>query len=117
MRKIKSPFMNYDDFESVLVPENNGKQNPDESYMNEYQNYVRCSFSYKLLRVDDLLSKSLKSIKVKMLFLSLSLISSKKGNIVSCVMKKHCPKELFMTKEDYETLKVLQNVGFVLILS
>ena len=92
MRKIKSPFMNYDDFESVLVPENNGKQNPDESYTNEYQNYVSCSFGYKLVRVDDLLRKPLKSIKVKMLFLSLSLISSKKGNIVSRVMKKHVRK-------------------------
>ena len=27
--KIKSLFMIYADFESVLLPENNGKQNPD----------------------------------------------------------------------------------------
>ena len=26
----KSPFMIYADFESILVPENNGKRNPDE---------------------------------------------------------------------------------------
>ena len=32
--KIKSPFMIYADFESVLVPENNGRQNPEESYTN-----------------------------------------------------------------------------------
>ena len=31
-RKIKSPFMIYIDFESILVPENNEKQNPKESY-------------------------------------------------------------------------------------
>ena len=28
--KKKSPFMIYADFESILVPENNGKRNPDE---------------------------------------------------------------------------------------
>ena len=35
-RKIKSPFMVYEDFESILVPEDGGKQNPDESYTNKY---------------------------------------------------------------------------------
>ena len=34
-RKIKSPFTIYADFESILVPEDNGKQNPDESYTNK----------------------------------------------------------------------------------
>ena len=29
--------MIYVDFESILVPENNGKQNPGESYTNKYQ--------------------------------------------------------------------------------
>ena len=28
------------DFESILVPENNGKQTPDESYTNKHQNGV-----------------------------------------------------------------------------
>ena len=31
-RKIKSPFIIYADFESILVPDNNNKQNLDESY-------------------------------------------------------------------------------------
>ena len=31
-RKIKSPFMIYADFECILVPEDNGKENPNESY-------------------------------------------------------------------------------------
>ena len=30
-RKVKSPFMIYADFESILVTEDNGKQNPDAS--------------------------------------------------------------------------------------
>ena len=36
LRKIKSPFTIYAYFESVLVPENNGKQNLDEFYSNKY---------------------------------------------------------------------------------
>ena len=35
-RKIKSPFITYADFESISVPENNGKQNPEESYTSKY---------------------------------------------------------------------------------
>ena len=35
-RKIKSPFFIYADFESILVPEDNGKQNLNESYTNKY---------------------------------------------------------------------------------
>ena len=34
-RKIKSPFLVYVDFESTLVPEDNGKQNPIVSYTNK----------------------------------------------------------------------------------
>ena len=51
-RKIKSPFMIYADFESILVPEGNRKQNPNESYTNKYQKYVACSYGYKLVSVD-----------------------------------------------------------------
>ena len=42
-RKIKSPFMIYPSFESILVPENNGKQNPNESHTKKYQKHVACS--------------------------------------------------------------------------
>ena len=53
--------MIYADFESILVTENNEKQNPDESYTNKYQNYVDCSVGYKLVCVDDQFSKFFKS--------------------------------------------------------
>ena len=42
-RKIKSPFLTYADFESILMPKDNGKENPNESYTNEYQKHVVCS--------------------------------------------------------------------------
>ena len=45
--------MIYADFESILVPEDNGKQNPKESYTNKYEKHIACSYSYKLVCVDD----------------------------------------------------------------
>ena len=35
--------MIYADFESILAPEDNGKQNPNESCINKYKNHVACS--------------------------------------------------------------------------
>ena len=51
--KVKLSFMIYADFESILVPENNGKPNPKESYTNKFQKHVACSYGYKLVCVDD----------------------------------------------------------------
>ena len=45
-RKIISPFMIYADFESVLVPEDNEKQSPNESYTTKYQRHIACSYGY-----------------------------------------------------------------------
>ena len=59
-RKIESPFMIYADFGSILVPEDNRKQNPSESYTKNYQKHVACSGGYKLVCVDDKLSKLFK---------------------------------------------------------
>ena len=60
-RKIKSPFITYADFESISVPENNGKQNPEESYTSKYQKHIACSYGYKLVCVDDKFSKPFKT--------------------------------------------------------
>ena len=43
-RKTKSPFMIYAGFESILVPEDNEKQNSDDSHTNKYQKHVACSY-------------------------------------------------------------------------
>ena len=53
--------MIYADFESILVPEDNGKQNPNQSYTNKYQKHVACSYGYKLLCLHDKLRKPFKS--------------------------------------------------------
>ena len=60
-RKITSPFIIYADFESISVPEDNRSQNPEESYTNNYQKDIACSYGYKLVCTDDKFSKPLKN--------------------------------------------------------
>ena len=51
-REIKPPLIIYADFERTLVLADNGKQNPNETYTNKYQD-VACSYGYKVVCVDD----------------------------------------------------------------
>ena len=46
-RKIRSFFMIYADFESISVPEENEKQNTEESYAKKYHKHIACSYGYK----------------------------------------------------------------------
>ena len=43
-KEIKLPFMIYADFEGILVPEDEGKQNTEKSHSNKYQKYVACIY-------------------------------------------------------------------------
>ena len=60
-RKIKSSFTIYGDFEIIFVPDDNGKKYPEESYTNNYQKDIACSYGYKLVCVDDKFSKPFKT--------------------------------------------------------
>ena len=44
-----------------MIPEDNGKQNSDESCRNKRQKHVACSYSYRLICVDDNFRKPFKS--------------------------------------------------------
>ena len=59
-RKLTSTFINYVNFESILAPEDNEKQNPEKPYTNKYQKHITCSYGYKLVCVDDKFSKLFK---------------------------------------------------------
>ena len=48
-------------FESILVPEDNGKQNSKESYINKYQKHIACSYGCKLVYVDGKFSTPFKT--------------------------------------------------------
>ena len=58
---MNSPFMIYADFESILLPEDNEKQNPKESYTNKYQKHVAFRYGYRLVCVDGKFSRPFKS--------------------------------------------------------
>ena len=64
-RKIKPLFMIFADFESILVPEDNGNPIQNESYTNKYQKHAASSYAYKLVCVDDKFSKPFKSYLTK----------------------------------------------------
>ena len=78
---MKSLFMNYENFESILIPEDNGKQNREESYTSKYQEHVACSYVYKLACLDDKFSKVI-HIQVKMPFTVLLIVCLKKASTV-----------------------------------
>ena len=78
--------MIYVDFEGILVPEDNGMKNPNESNTSKYQKHIGCSYGYKLVCVDDKFSKPFKSFK----------------------------KELAVTKKDNEDFENQLNVGSVI---
>ena len=105
MKKIKSPVMIYADFESILVPENNGKQNPEMSYTNEYEKHVACSYGSKLVCVDDKFSKPFKTYLGEDAVCDFINSMIEESKYCHKVMKKHFNKELVMTKEDNEGFK------------
>ena len=97
--------MIYANFETILVPEDNGKQNLEESYRNKYQKHFAWSYGYKLVCVDDKFSKPFKTYLDKDAasnFINNMIEESKQRNEVT---KKHFNKELVMTKEDNENFK------------
>ena len=98
-RKIKSPFI---DSESILVPEDNGKQNPEESYTNKYKKHIACSYGYKLVYVDDKFSKPFKTYFAQDVVYNFINSMIKEYKYCSDLMKKHFNRELVITKEDNE---------------
>ena len=100
--KIKSPFKIYAEFESILVPEHNGKQNPNESQTKKYQKHVGCSYGYKLVHVNDKFSKPFKSYLGKGAIYNFIRSIIKESKNCSDVMKSHFSKKLVMTKEGNE---------------
>ena len=60
-RKIKRHLITYAYFENILLPENNGMKNPNESYRNKYQKHIAWSYGYELVCVDYKFSKLFKT--------------------------------------------------------
>ena len=105
-RKVKPPFIIYADFESILVPENNGEQNPEECYTNKYQKHIACSYGYKLAFVDDKFSKVSKTYLAENAVYNFIDSIIKESKYCREVIKKHSKKELVMTKENNENFNL-----------
>ena len=45
--EIKSTFMIDADFKSILIPEDDGKQNLNQSYNSKYQKHVACCYIHE----------------------------------------------------------------------
>ena len=101
-RKVKSLFMIYADLERILVPEDDRKQNSNESYATKNEKHVACSNGYKLVRVDDKLSWLFKSYLGEDAVYDFIINMVEESRYCSDVMQKHFNKKLVMTKEDNE---------------
>ena len=99
-RKVKSPFMIYAHFDSILASEDTGKQNLDESYTNKYQKHVACSYGYNLVWVDDKFSKPFRSYLGEDTVYYFINTMVKKSKYCINVMKKLFNKKLVMAKKD-----------------
>ena len=99
-RKLNSSIMIHADFKSILIPANNGKQNPLESYTNKFENHVGCSFGYKLICVQDQFSKLSKTHLGQDAVHKFITNMVEESKYCSRVMRKHFNKELAMTKKD-----------------
>ena len=62
------------------MPEDNQKQNPNESCMNKYQKHVACSYGYKLVCVDDKFSEPFKLYLHEELFTILLIVWLKEAS-------------------------------------
>ena len=85
------------------MPENNGNQNPNESYTNKYQEHIAYNHGYKLVCIYDKFSKFLKSYLSEDTvhnFINGSMI--KEVEYCNDVMKNHFNKEHVMAREDNE---------------
>ena len=101
-RKMKSPSMFYKDSESIQVPKDNGKQNPDESHTSKYQKHLTFSYAYTSVCVDDNFSKPFKSYFDELAiynFIDSMIIKSK---YCTDVIQKHFNKELAVAKKNDE---------------
>ena len=106
----------YADFESILVPGNNEKQNPKESYKNKYQKHIACSCGYTLVYVDDNFSKPFKTHLDKDAAYNFIDNIIEESKCCSEVIKNISTKNLWWLKKAMKILRTLLNVGSVTVI-
>ena len=84
------------------MPENNGKQNPEDSYTSKH---IACSYGHQLVSADDKLSNPFKTYLDEDTVYNFIYNIIEESKYCSDLIKKHFNKELAMTKEDNENFK------------
>ena len=84
------------------MPEDIGKQNPNESYTKKYLKHVASSDGYKIVCVDDKFSKPFKSYLGKDAVYNFISIMVEGNKYYSDMMKNYFNKELVMFKKNNE---------------
>ena len=97
-KMIPAPYKFYADFERLLREVDIGINNDCFSYTAKYQDHIPCSFSYKLVCVDDKYSKDV------VLYRGKNAVYNILSEYSYCrsVMKKHFNKKLIMSVEEEE---------------
>ena len=98
------------------MPEDNGKQNPEESYTNKYHKDITYSSGYKFVCVNDKFSKLFKTYLGEGAVYNFINSIIEESKYCSDVMKKHFNKELLMTCDDLRILRTQLNVGSLLMI-
>ena len=115
-KKNKHPFMTYVDFQNILVLEDNGKQNSNESYTNKYQKNVVSSYDYKLICVDDKLNKLFKSYLGNDAVYNFISSIIEESKYCSDIMKNYFNKKFVMIRKDNEHFKNSTNFVSVIMI-
>ena len=92
-------------FWKYFSAEDNGKQNPEESYTSKYQIRIACSYGYKLVCVEYKFSKPFQTYLDKDAVYNFINNMIEKSEYCTDVMKKYFSKELVMTKKDNKDFK------------
>ena len=112
-RKMKSAPIIYPDFESILVPEINVKQNTEQPHTNKYQKYIAGSYDYKIVCVDDKFSKRFKTYLGEDTAYNFINNVIEENEYCNEVQKNILTKNLWLLKMTMKILRPLLNVGFV----
>ena len=76
------------------MSENNGQQNPEESYRSKYPKHIAYSYGYKLVCVDDKFSKLFKTYLGKDAVFNFGNSMIQEGKFCREVMKKNVIKNM-----------------------
>ena len=92
----------YDDFESILVLENNGKQNPESLKQTKR---IACSYGYRLACVDDKFSIPFETYLQENAVYNFINSMIEENKYFGDVIKKHFNKDQVTTKGDNKDFK------------